>query len=342
VRSWAWTGRVLAGIVATPVLAAVVACSGSEVPLGPLPGDTAAPPDSVVYLPGVSYWGTAGFIEYIAGDLPLILSASHGGDLEPAGIPNRTAGRCGGAATTVTDRNTRELTLAMRDALRDRFEGYPHVVINHLHRVKLDANREVGEAACGDAAAIRAWNEFHHFLEIARVAVIERHGRGWFMDIHGHGHAIQRLELGYLLGRTDLNRSDAELAENDAYRRASSIQTMAGFADRSFPDLLRGELSLGTLYADQGFPTVPSLADPAPGQDPYFTGGYNTVRYGCGDGADRHGGDPAGPLCGVQVEANFRGVRDTRENRERFAVATALIVGLYLALHWDLEVAPAR
>ena len=33
----------------------------------------------------------------------------------------------------------------------------PFLVINHLHRKKLDANREVNEAAQGNQIAINAW-----------------------------------------------------------------------------------------------------------------------------------------------------------------------------------------
>ena len=41
------------------------------------------------YLPGVSYFGRSNYIEYIAGDLPIIISAPHGGALIPAEMPDR-------------------------------------------------------------------------------------------------------------------------------------------------------------------------------------------------------------------------------------------------------------
>jgi hypothetical protein len=332
---WSPTGHLLVGAL-TAGLLLQAGCGDTHVVDPPPTG-----PDSVALVPGESYWGMNRYIEYIAGDLPIILSASHGGDLEPTGIPDRTPARCGGSATTVTDRNTRELTLDLGAALRQRFDGYPHIVINHLHRRKLDANRDLEEAACGNAAVRQAWEDFHRFLEVARAAVVRDHGRGWFMDIHGHGHDIQRLELGYLLGRNDLNQGDEALASDDGYRRRSSIQTLAGYSGEGFPLVLRGESSLGALYAARGFPAVPSPTDPAPGEDPYFTGGYNTVRYGCADSADRFGGVPGGPLCGVQVEANFSGVRDTVENRARFAAATAAVLEAYLATHWAIDLVPA-
>src|SRR5215510_12609946 len=101
------------------------------------------------YTPGQSYFGRNNYIEYIAGDGPVILSATHGGSLTPARIPDRTDAACGATVTTTADLNTRELVIAMQQAIHARSGKFPHVVINNLHRKKLDANRPLGEAACG-------------------------------------------------------------------------------------------------------------------------------------------------------------------------------------------------
>jgi hypothetical protein len=325
--------RVLTWILLLPLIGALAgagsACStGSTVE--PPPADTTGP---VTYVPGQSYYGENGYVEYIAGELPIILSAGHGGHLTPASIPDRTADRCGGSATTVTDRNTREMTLAMRDAIVDHFGGEPHVIISHLHRRKLDPNRELAEAACGNAAAAQAWRDYHGFIDLARAAAAEAHGRGWYMDIHGHGHPYQRLELGYLLRSADLQLDDDALAAQDGYLRRSSLNSLLPSADL-FPALLRGEESLGALYHQHGFPAVPSPVYPDPGEEPFFSGGYSTVRHACAENAYLHGGHAGGPVCGVQVEANFDGVRDTDENRAAFAAATAAILETFLAAIW--------
>ncbi len=89
-------------------------------------------------------------------------------------------------------RNTQEVARAFGQTLFDRTGRRPHIVINRLHRIKLDANREIGEAAQGNATAETAWREFHEFIEAAKDAVFDDFGRGLYIDLHGHGHDNQR------------------------------------------------------------------------------------------------------------------------------------------------------
>lgn len=291
------------------------------------------------YTAGQSYYGRNGYIEYIAGNAPVIYTAPHGGSLAPDEIPDRTAGACGGSATTATDLNTADLVVAMQQRHRVRFGTYPHIIINRLARRKLDANRLPLEAACGDPEAGIALEEWHAFIDVAKRAVLRTTGRGWYMDMHGHGHSIQRLELGYLLTASQLDRPDATLDDVGAYQDTASIRTISEWSPLSFSALLRGPASLGTLYANNGFPAVPSAPDPSPGSDPYFTGGDNTRRHTCGAEATLYGGTTGGMICGVQVEANFSGVRDNAVNRDRFADATATVLREYLATHWGIDLA---
>mgnify|MGYP000671532387 CR=1 FL=1 len=95
------------------------------------------------------YNGVGNYTTYYPGNSPVILSAPHGGDLTPDDIPNRTWG------TTVTDTNTKQLTLAIMSFLDSNYNIKPHVIINNLKRTKLDANRDKAEAAQGDISAGR-------------------------------------------------------------------------------------------------------------------------------------------------------------------------------------------
>jgi hypothetical protein len=267
-------------------------------------------------VPGTTYLGRNGYIEFIAGDGPIILSAPHGGSLVPAEIPDRTVG------TTVTDSNTDPFARAIAAAILAGSGRRPHLVIARLRRTKLDANREVIEAAAGNPAAIRAWNEYHGFLEAAKAAAIAAWPSPFYLDIHGHGHAVQRLEWGYLLSGTDLARTDAELNAG-AFAAQSSVRSLAAISAMPFADLLRGPASLGGLFEAEGYPSVPSPTRPSPGIDPYFNGGYSTAR---------HGSLAGGPVNGVQLEAYFGGVRDTEANRLAFAAAAARLFQAWVGM----------
>jgi hypothetical protein len=110
-----------------------------------------------VPLPNSSCLGQNGWIEYVVGDLPIVISMPHGGAIAPPTIPDRTFG------TMVTDRNTIALGRAIADALRGLTGRTPHLVISLLRRTKLDPNREAFEAAQGQAAMVQAWAEYHSF-----------------------------------------------------------------------------------------------------------------------------------------------------------------------------------
>ncbi|HET9453409.1 MAG TPA: hypothetical protein VFO66_03905 [Gemmatimonadaceae bacterium] len=304
-----------------PLLAALaLACGGGAVT--PPGGDT-APVTPAVYAPGNTYFGASNYVEYVAGNLPVVFSAPHGGALTPAEIPDRTAAACGGEATTGRDLNTAELARAVQAAFFERTGRYPHVVIAHLHRRKLDANRPLAEAACGNTAAGKAFAEYHEFIEVAKARILADHGKGWYTDLHGHGHPIQRLELGYLLESDDLRLSDETLDASVAYENESSIKVFSQQLPMSFSALLRGPASLGTLLATAGYPSVPGGQDTHPDTtEAYLSGGYSTERHGCSGG---------GAVCGVQIEHNMTNVRDTEASRAAYAAALTTVYEQYLA-----------
>lgn len=277
-------------------------------------------PETVAeYVPGTSYFGRRSYVEYIPGELPLVLSAPHGGSLEPSEIPNRSYG------TTVTDSNTRQTVLAVRDALVARTGKAPHVIISHLRRTKLDPNRDVGEGAQGNPYAELAWEEFQGFIDIASAEVTERYGAGFYIDLHGHGHAIARAELGYLLSASQLNGSDEDLDAGSAASQ-SSIRALADASPLAFSALLRGPLSLGGYLEDEGVAVVPGPTSPGPGSADYFTGGYNTQRHGSLESGRT--------VSGVQIELPLPGIRDTDANRSAFGAALASALDAFMTRHF--------
>ncbi|CAH1799620.1 unnamed protein product [Owenia fusiformis] len=249
-----------------------------------------------------SEWGTNDYIEYQPGAAgsKIVLAAPHGGDLEPANIPTRDAGcivdlgcvyshacedkdesNC--RVATVKDMYTLELTIALADEI-SRISGLrPHVILNHLHRRKLDANRDREEATFDEPDAVTAWDEFHAFIDRAKASV----GTGLFIDVHGHGHPEPWIELGYLF--TGLN---LDLDEIDPTR--SSIRHLSTQVNVTFEELLRGAQSFGGDCENEGYDAVPGPTFPGPNGGNYFSGGYNTRRHGSRDG---------GTIDAIQIES---------------------------------------
>lgn len=272
-----------------------------------------------VFETGVSYFGRNDYVEYIPGDLPVILSAPHGGSLTPAEIPDRTFG------ATLTDLNTADLVRAIREAFIERTGLAPHVVISHLRRTKLDPNREIVEAAQGNPYAEQAWDEFQEWIRIAREAVEERSGRGMYFDVHGHAHDVDRLELGYLLSASTLNQPDVNL-DALAVVATTSIRDLGRDSSLPFSQLLRGPTSFGGFLQTEGVRSVPSPSDPSPGADAYFSGGYNTRAHGSVTDGEK--------ISGIQIEHHFPGLRDTAENRRVYAVQVAAAIQSFMTEHY--------
>ena len=288
---------------------------------GATPIEVYEPPHLQGVVAGETYHGRNAYVEYVAGDLPVVVSAPHGGDLEPDEIPERTYG------TLVRDARTRETIRDVRDSLAAYGGGQPHIVVSHLRRTRLDPNREIVEAAQGSPHAEQAWREYHGFIELALERVAAEHGRGLYLDLHGHGHPSHRIELGYLLSGEDLEQPDAALSEGD-FRDRSSIRTLASEVTVPFAELVRGVSSFGEFLSREAAIAVPSPFIPDPGGEPFFSGGYSTWRHGSVDG---------GPVDGIQIELHFPGVRDTDENRRRFAGGLARAVERFLETHYGVE-----
>jgi len=274
----------------------------------------AAGPDRLT--PGTSYFGRNQYIEYIAGDLPLVISVPHGGDLLPAEIPDREQ------AVTVADTWSIEYTLAVADAIHQLTGRYPHIVINHIQRVKLDANRDMPYGAQDSPAAQQAWREFHDFLDMAEASAVEQCGRGLYLDLHSNGQAGGWIQLGYGIPGSDLTLSNEEL-DRPGHVIDSSLRTLSTISGEGLSSLLRGPQSLGGLLADRGYRAVPSNFVPWPSGIVYFDGGYNVFRHGSKNG---------GGVDGIQVEASVDYVRP--EKVEKFTRVLSEAILTFMEAHY--------
>ena len=279
------------------------------------------------YQSGKVYFGREKYIEYYAGNLPIILSAPHGGQLTPDEISDRTYG------TFVTDLNTYELTKTIMDSMIVRFGGYPHVILCKLKRTKLDANRDSIEAAQENKYALRAWQEYHHYIEVAKKKITNDQGSGLFLDIHGHGKNPDgfydlRTWLGYLISSEELDQSNGVLNTN-SYQSKSSISAWVDSSSYSFIEVLRGKVSFGSILDSLGYKSLPSINDLSPDGMRYFSGGYNTARHGSRSG---------GVISSIQIELPKPGIRDNQSTWSSYSKALNSTISEYYKIHLNRNI----
>ena len=263
----------------------------------------------------------SGFIRHWPGELPVVLSVPHDGADKPADIPDRTSG------VTVRDSYATAFGHALRDALRARFGKAPQLVVCELSRQKVDCNRAIGEGAAGQPKAEQVWREYHAFIDEAETAVLARSKHGLYLDLHSHGHPKPRIEIGYLLKASELRLSDERLDADKSVAARSSIRWLSERTPAKFSELLRGESSLGGLFAARGVPAVPSPREVLLLDDPYFNGAHDIVAHGSRDKSQ---------LDAAQLEVPGL-MRDTPAHRAATAQAIAESLEAYFARHFGTK-----
>lgn len=332
---------------------ALTGCKKNELSQTPaskqIAGKTKTTLSTTTYTPGEHYiyrvadtTSTSSFIavEYIAGDVnsKLILIAPHGGTTRPAFMRTRTSNYSYGTLPTdpynndtsfsdIPDTNTDELAEEIAEEITSQTGVRPHVIINYLHRAKLDGNRRVEVASQGDTYAVNAWNAFHNYIEDAKTAA-NVNGEVLVLDIHGNAHSPQRTELGYLISKNQFTTNYSTLGNLTS---GSSIRYMVKPGMVTMTSLIRGNNALGTLLMNYlPFKATPSKTYPEPGNASiftdggYFDGGYNTSRHGSKNG---------GTISAIQLEFN-QDVRLDSSTRPGYAQSIAHAINDYMAVYF--------
>ncbi len=272
------------------------------------------------------FYGVNNYTQYHQGELPIIISAPHGGLVTPSNIPDRTCN----SPTYDLDSKTIELSRQIDTALFKLTGCRPHLIICNLRRTKVDCNRNIADGACANADAETAWTEFHDFLDTAQfIAQNQYSKKALYIDLHGHGKQPYRLELGYGLTGTQLGKSDSIL-NTSTYVTASSFKKilLTNTSGSTHAQLIRGTHSLGTMLVNAGFPSVPSMQTPNPGITPFFPGGYNTFNHTC----IKVGNE----VNGLQIECDST-IRFSYLNRKRFADSIAQVLVRFLTFHQNIN-----
>lgn len=278
-------------------------------------------------VPGESYFDNTGFVEYIQGNHPVIITVPHDGYLEPENIPDRSCNGC----KYGSDSHTQGMVRTLIDTYFEQTGHYPHVIINLLARVKFDANRPIDEAADGNATVEIAWQNYQDFIIAAKSEIEQDYGRGIIFDFHGHSHDIERVELGYTLTNEELALSPNVLNSFDLVD-GSGIKTLIlnNPLQQTHSQMLTGPYSLGALIQQRGYPTVPSPDDhhQLPNEE-YFTGGFTIFTH-----SSRRDNNSA--IDGIQIEVN-RDIRFDEMLRTDFSIDLADSIFEYLNLFYLTE-----
>lgn len=238
----------------------------------------------------------------------------HGGEAEPEDIPIRKLG------VVDPDGKTIQLSRFVYQALLKIFSKSnrkPHMIINHLHRTRIDQNRkreggEMGFADTLEGGATQTYDEFHNSIAKAKESVLKQFGSGHLFDLHGQSHAEMWTEGGFGLPIDLLYLNDNE------FNSQPNKGTVANLSKQfDFSEIIRGPKAIGTILHEKGWRSIPSKQIPNPGnsRNQYFNGGF-IVRY--------YGSTTSGTLDSTQLEV-ARNVRND-ETIEKFGNDLALSI----------------
>jgi N-formylglutamate amidohydrolase len=187
------------------------------------------------------------------GDLPVILSAPHGGRRPIPGVPERR-GTGMPRFSVQRDNHTAELTHLVLAVLGRALGARPFSVVADFERKHVDANR-APEHAYESAGARLFYEAYHGSLYAAAERVRRRWGHGFLIDIHGQ-----------------------TAAEATIFRGTDNLRSVSQLLSRHGAQALNGAKSiLGHLHA-RGYSIHPSPSGSE--RESHYTGGFITRTYG--------------------------------------------------------------
>lgn len=212
-------------------------------------------------------------VAFAAGDMPIVISAPHGGAEKVPDVPPRKGdgqSRSPGKFVTGTDGNTDLFAIALRDAIERKTGHRPYLAIAKFKRVYIDANRPP-ELAYEVPAAKPYYDAYHSHLRDHVRAVRNQFGRGLLIDVHGQASKA-----------------------NTVFRGTKDGMTVAALIKTFGIEAHNGPKSLMGLMNAHGMTVKPLNGEKETGG---FTGGYIVQHYGSqnADGIDaiqlEHGAD---------------------------------------------------
>lgn len=125
----------------------------------------------------------------VDGNIPVILSAPHGGSKESSNVTNRHSG------VTTKDAYTIELLQEIAQHIQLNLKRQPSIVYSNRHRKEIDFNRPVQEAF-EDEDLERLYYQYHFEMQNQIMKNIWSDSVIMLIDIHGQAHKHEMLEIG--------------------------------------------------------------------------------------------------------------------------------------------------
>ena len=239
-------------------------------------------------------WANEPLVQIQSGDLPIILSAPHGGNKAVPDVDIRKGEGLlktrGSGFFTGRDSGTQELALQVAQAVEQRLGKKPYYVVADAHRKYIDFNRPA-EIAYEDPDAKQTYDRYHGALTESCSAVQKRFHRGLLLDLHGQG-----------------------TANDTVFRGTQDGKTVKLLRERFGEPAHSGEASLFARLKAGGWKVHP---DPFDGREQNgFRGGYIVQTYGS---HERFGIDA------VQLEfgGDFRNAKQRAQTANKLAAAIA-------------------
>ncbi len=231
------------------------------------------------------------------GDIPIILSAPHGGTRRIAGVSAREGGEAK-QFVTVTDTNTHRLAQALAKSIEKRW-GKPYLVVAQFSRQYLDANRPANDAMESEKAK-PVYETYHNAISDAIKETHRRWGRGLLLDLHGQA-------------------ADKSVI----FRGTSNGKTCSLLLERLGPDGLMGKAGLLGILHERGYEISPKPGS-ADKEDSRYNGGHIVRTYGASAGTG---------IDAVQLEigGDFRKDGKIEKSAEDLAEAITLFADAYFA-----------
>ena len=242
----------------------------------------------------------ARFVTIKRGQLPIIISAPHGGRLLLPGIARRED-RGQKFFVLTRDERTAELAEALAAGIETRLGGAPFLVIARFDRRHIDANRAAADAYTppGDGGPRLLYDTYHAALAGAVAEIARVWGRGIVLDIHGQS-----------------------LRPEAIIRGTENRRTVASLVARSGEAALSGPTSIFGALAARGYAIAPTDA-PGDRVERLYRGGHIVQTYG-----SLHGG--AVDAIQVEVGAALRRPDNVAQTAADIAEAVAAFARAYL------------